>query len=539
AWVRRTLVSLDFGIGGPDSTWYHLTFAAEFAEGSVAHIPYTDVDFLTPFYPANVELLHAIGMTAFGTAALSPLLSLAALVLGFLAGWCAGRPFGVAPVTLLATTAVLGVPALLTSQAGEAKNDVASLAFLLAAVAFLLTGNRRTATFALAGAAAGLAVGTKLNLLAPTGALFAATLVLHRRGAVAFAGAALVTGGYWFARNLVAVGNPLPFSGPLPRPDEPRSEDTLTTLADYLFDGRAWDRFFLPGLDNTLGPLWFVLVAVALGAAVYALARGTPVVRAVAVVALVTAAAYVVTPATAPGPEGRPVGFVLNVRYVLPALLLGLCLLAIAARRRAPIVAGALAVLVLVTQLAGDEVWKDEYARPAIVLTALGLAALAVATRFKAPVTIAAAVGAIVLTLGLWPLGRDFHDLQYTRALQPYTTWSLFQMEPVYEWARTQKGLEIGVSGAAQFFQFPLRGPELDNDVEVVGHHGEHGTFAPARDCEEYGRALAGRTHAIVSPYVDIWQPLIPQDTPELACLEMTGAREVLTSGQVHVFALR
>lgn len=539
AWVRRTLVSLDFGIGGVDSTWYHLTFAAEFAEGSVTAIPYTDVDFLTPFYPANVELLHAVGMVAFGTAALSPLLSLAALALGFLAGWCAGRPFGVAPVTLLATAAVLGVPALVSSQAGEAKNDVAALAFLLAAVAFLLGGPRRGATFALAGAATGLAVGTKLNLLAPAGALLVATLVLHRRGAVAFAAGALVTGGYWFARNLVAVGNPLPWLGPLPQPDEPRSEDTLPPLSDYLLDAGAWDEHFLPGLETTLGPAWPVLVAVPLVAAAVALLRGSAATRAVAAVALLTAVAYVVTPATAAGPEGRPVGFVLNVRYVVPALLIGMCLLAIVARRRAGLVGAALAVLVVVTQLGGDDVWRDEYRRPALVLLALALAAIAAARRLRRPWLAAAAAG-VVVTLGLWPLERDFHRDQYARALQPYTTWSLFGLEPVYAWARANEGLDIAVTGSTgAFFQFPLRGPGLDNDVEVVGRRGDHGSFAPITGCAELSDALSGFTHVVVTPYLDIWDPLRPQGAPELACVRMSGAREVLASGRIHVFELR
>ena len=539
AWVRRTLISLDFGIGGVDSTWYHLTFAAEFAEGSVAAIPYTDVDFLTSFYPANVELLHAVGMVAFGTAALSPLLSLAALALGLLAGWCAGRPFGVAPVTLLATAAVLGVPALVGSQAGEAKNDVAALAFLLAAVAFLLAGPRRGSTCALAGAATGLAVGTKLNLLAPAGGLLVATLVLHRRGAIAFAAGALATGGYWFARNLVAVGNPLPWLGPLPQPDEPRSEDTLPPLSDYLLDAGAWEAYFLPGLETTLGPAWPALVAVPLAAAVVALVRGSAVMRAMAAVALLTAAAYVVTPATAAGPEGRPVGFVLNVRYVVPALLIGMCLLAIVARRRAAIAGAALAVLVVVTQLGGDDVWRDEYRRPALVLLALALPAIAAARRLGRP-WVATGAAVVVLTLGLWPLERDFHRDQYTRPLQPYTTWSLFGLEPVYAWARAHEGLDIAVTGSTgAFFQFPLRGPGLDNDVEVVGRRGDHGSFAPIADCAELRDALSGFTHVVVTPYLDIWTPLRPQGAPELACVRMSGAREVLASGRAHVFELR
>jgi hypothetical protein len=544
AWLRRTLVSLDFGIGGVDSTWYHLTFAAEFAEGSVAAIPYADVDFPTAFYPANVELLHAVGMLAFGTAALSPLLSLAALGLGFLAGWCVGRPFGVAPLTLLATTVVLGIPALFTSQAGEAKNDLAGLAFLLAAVAFVLAKTapeRRPALLALAGAAAGLAAGTKLNLLAPAGALLVAVLVLHRRAALAFASAAAATGGYWFARNLVATGNPLPWLGPLPQPAEARQERTLAPLSDYVFDAGAWDAHFLPGLEETLGPAWPAIAGLALLGAALALARGTPALRAVAAVALVTAAAYVVTPGTAAGPDGEPSGFALNVRFVSPALAIGTCLLAVvAARRWAPAVAAALAGLIAVTQLAPDPIWEEHYRRPAVALALLAALALVAARRLGRP-WLAAAAAAAVLTIGVWPLERDFHRRQYTAALPPYTTWSLFAMGPVYAWARDEEDLRIAVTGStAAFFQFPLRGPALDNDVEAIGRRGAHGSFTPLGDCDELRRALRGHTHAVVSPYIDVWSPFRPGPPPrELACVRASGAREVLRSGRIHVFALR
>ena len=42
-----------------------------------------------------------------------------------------------------------------------------------------------------------------------------------------------------------------------------------------------------------------------------------------------------------------------------------------------------------------------------------------------------------------------------------------------------------------------------------------------------------------IQPYIDIWDPFRPQGAPELACVHMTGAREILRSGRIHVFALR
>jgi hypothetical protein len=47
------------------------------------------------------------------------------------------------------------------------------------------------------------------------------------------------------------------------------------------------------------------------------------------VVALLAAVAYLLTPLGASGPEGMPIGFRLNIRYLAPGLILALTLLAI------------------------------------------------------------------------------------------------------------------------------------------------------------------------------------------------------------------
>ena len=507
AWVRRTLVSLDLGVGGVDSLWYHLPFAAKFArEGSVTAIPYVDLEFLTAFYPANVELVHAVGMVLFGTAALSPLLSLAALLLALLAGWCLGRPFGVAPLTLLATAIVVGVPAVYETQAGEAKNDIAAIAFLLAAAALLVSARPRPAILAICGAAAGLALGTKLSFLAPVAALAAVAVWLARgerpgRGAAAFAAGAAATGGYWYLRNLFATGNPLPWLGPLPQPAEARSEHTATTLADYLTDGHAWSTYFLPSLDDVLGPMWPVMIALGAVGLAMGLAKGDPRLRALAIVGVVAAVAYVITPSSAAGPEAEPVGFGLNVRYVLPAVLLGLAVLAAMTKRRADVVAGVFTLVLLVTQLAPDPIWAPEHRRKAIALLVIGLAGAVVATRVKRPGALAAA--AVVASVALlWPLERDFLDDQYTVTRPPYTAWRVFNMGPVYDWARDQHGARIAVTGTTgAYFQFPLHGPELDNQVQVVGEHGAHGSFTQTTTCDRARERARGqhprRRHAV------------------------------------------
>ncbi|HEX6116249.1 MAG TPA: hypothetical protein VFY99_04065, partial [Solirubrobacterales bacterium] len=95
-WLVPTAATLAEGIYGFDSQWYHLPFAARFAEtGQIWDFHYTTPVLLSWFYPANSELLHAAGMVITGRDLLSPMLNLGWLLLALLAAWCLGRPWGV------------------------------------------------------------------------------------------------------------------------------------------------------------------------------------------------------------------------------------------------------------------------------------------------------------------------------------------------------------------------------------------------------------------------------------------------------------
>ncbi len=60
-----TLSSYDFGIRGFDSLWYHLPWAPSFAQtGQITPLRFTDVEYLTAFYPATAEMLHGLGNRA-------------------------------------------------------------------------------------------------------------------------------------------------------------------------------------------------------------------------------------------------------------------------------------------------------------------------------------------------------------------------------------------------------------------------------------------------------------------------------------------
>ena len=89
----------------------------------------------------TAEIFHAVGMLAFDRDMLSPLLNLGWFVGCLFACWCIGRPYGVAPWSLALGAIALSVPAL-ADQAGEARNDIVGIFFLLAAVAIALNAWR-------------------------------------------------------------------------------------------------------------------------------------------------------------------------------------------------------------------------------------------------------------------------------------------------------------------------------------------------------------------------------------------------------------
>jgi hypothetical protein len=145
-WSQPTQESLDRGMYYQDSTWYHMSFSARFDEaGEVGPLHFTDPLKITAwFYPQNNELLHGVGIVALDNDFLSPLVNLVWLAVALLAAWCIGRPYAVGAVTLLGAAVVLDSEMMVGTQAGNAPNDIAGVAFLLAAIAFIVNGAATT-----------------------------------------------------------------------------------------------------------------------------------------------------------------------------------------------------------------------------------------------------------------------------------------------------------------------------------------------------------------------------------------------------------
>lgn len=550
-WAGPMLHSFDVGIYRQDSTWYHLSFAAWFAQtGSVTGLLYTDpLKLAAWYYPLNSELLHALGMVVFGNDVLSPLLNFGWLGVALLAAWCIGRPFGLAAATLLGAALILDSDMMLV-QAGNAPGDVAALASLLAVVALLFSGAETGAgdddggiegrrigrgPLAVAALAAGLAIGTKVTMLAPVAVITVGLLFVTRwrgngRRAAIWLGGVAIGGSFWYLRNLIHAGNPLPWItlGPLPGPSqEPLYPRPAHSIAEYLADRHAWGHYFLPGFAETLGPLWFAVLFCALAGICLGLRRRHgPLVRIVALAGLATLVAHIFNPVSASGPQGGPIGFASNLRYAAPGLAIGLALLPLcetrwmARRAILPAYAG----LLVVGALASTE-WVQPDPLAAVAIGAVAVLApvwllSGRATRYR---RVALAGLLLAVTIAGYAVQLHYFDRRYLADAAPPLDNPGFRATPQWKliqtWAHDQHGLKIGVVGMpAAYGQYVFVGADLSNEVRYVGEPGPHGGFTSIKSCRRWRqRVNAGKFDALVITPEDPGAPIPP---PQLAWTE-------------------
>jgi hypothetical protein len=528
-WTVPTLHSYDIGIRAFDSLWYHLPWAASFAQtGHITPLRFTDVEYLTPFYPATAELLHSLGIVLLGRDTLSPGLNLAFLGLVLLAGYCIGRPRGLGAATMVGAALAMALPMMRFSQAGSAANDVVGVFFLLASLG-LLSRARSPAALALAAISAGLAIGTKLSLVAPALALSVGAVAIApraRRRPVAglWAAGLVLAGGYWYVRNLIAVGNPLPWTsfGILPTPEPPLQQHTAFTVLHYMFDGRIWTRFLEPGLHDGLGPLWPLILAAAIIGPVLCVWRGEELgVRMLGVLALVSFVAYLITPESAAGPAGRPSGFAFNLRYAAPWLTLGLLAVPLApplsGERCRDYTIGGLALL-LVATLAQSRLWPPGYAGGGLLLGALAAAAagvvIAAARRGVRPVLAAAGAAVLLAAAAAAGYGGQRHYLRGRYVYQPRVS----SLSTTWQWFRGVHRSRVALVGTfGGFFAYPMFGLDDSNHVDYIADRGRHGSFTPITSCAPWRRALdAGHyRYLVTTPARDPWRPRLLTHSPE------------------------
>ncbi len=330
-WVAHTGFAVGIGMTHADTLVYHMPDAVRFVQEG-RFVDLHGIGTVSQrYYPYDSELLHALGVMAFGRDVLSPFVNLAWGALALASAWCVGRSRGVAALALLGAAVVIGLPALAGTQPGQASNDIVCLALLLASVALLVVGGGKPAPTAIAAIAAGLALATKLTVVASVVVLSIGVVVYawrtHRsRVAVLWSALLLVSGGYWFIRNWVLAGSPFPwFSvhlGPLSLSG--KVNESGRSVVSYITDGAVWRDLYLPGLSMSFGHAWpaILVLGVAAGVAVAVRARH-PLERVAAVAALVGIVYYPFSPLSA---EGHGLAFQYTLRYLTAPLAVAFAL---------------------------------------------------------------------------------------------------------------------------------------------------------------------------------------------------------------------
>ena len=577
-WALTTKSALDRGVFNFDSLWYHLPFSAEMVQShSLTGMHYVDTVFTNWFYPQNSEVLHAVGMALTGRDYPSLFLNYGWLAVALLAAWCIGRPYGRGSLSVVAAAILMEAHVLVVREPAAGKNDLMAAGLLLAAIAILVTAwNLRRETggegrggalpvgwpLAAAGLAVGLAAGTKVTALAMAGALTVAVLWLAPAG-MRWAAAkwwvlpALLGGGYWYLRNLVVAGNPLPAVeslGPisLPHPEQLQTARPDFSIAYYATDTGVWREYFAPGLHDGFGALWPLVLGGAIVAALVAAIWGRDrIVRAIGAVALFGFFAYLLTPLSAAGADGAPEAFRINIRYLYGALLAGLVLLplprAFDGGRRRWWLMGAL-VLVLVLTDRADTVARDPdraFALLVVVLAVAAPGALLLARGRGASRGIVTG-GSVALALAIvavgYPVQRHYLEERFRNEVAAEAIPGM-NLDFAYRWARGIEDARIGLAGTtAAFARYGFYGTDLSNRVVYLGKRGQYGAFNAIATCSMFRAAVnaADLDYLVTAPLLNFIDPDEPVASPEARWLR--GERAVVPvrhSGPVTVWKVR
>jgi hypothetical protein len=222
-------------------------------------------------------------------------------------------------------------------------------------------------------------------------------------------------------------------------------------------------------------------------------------------VGLAVALAWLVAPTSASGPAGSPRGFESGLRYLAPALVLGLALLPAALTS----LLGARSSNVK-QRLTSDE-RAPSLGRPWAVMMVLVVAVVAVVVGY--------------------PVSRHYLADRYKDP--SFTTPGL---NAAFAWARDIDHARIGTTSTRQY---PLFGTDLSNRVSYIGEETAHGGFEAAPSCRDFIRLVNEGAYRYVVASRDRIEPGKPPFPPEARWLEAAGATTVLREPPTVVFQIK
>jgi hypothetical protein len=291
-------------------------------------------------------------------------------------------------------------------------------------------------------------------------------------------------------------------------------------------------------MAGQLGGWWYVIAAAAVVGPLLCLLPGAGrMLRMLALVALLSLAAYLVTPNSAIGPDGDPVGFTYNLRYAAPGLALAYAITPLApvlagARRQALLLLGLGAVVV--ATVAQGTLWPARHVGGALLLggvTVLAGLLLARARRLRAAPALA--LVALLVCAGAaagYPWQR--HYLRGRYAYQPQVS----HLAGVWDYFRTVHHARVAIAGTyGEFFSYPLFGIDDSDRVQYVAASGPHGSFTRIATCRAW-RAAVNRGHfryLLTTPERDFWRPAQLRPAPERAWTLGDRAARVLLEFRV------
>jgi hypothetical protein len=243
-------------------------------------------------------------------------------------------------------------------------------------------------------------------------------------------------------------------------------------------------------------------------------------------VGLAAAVSWLVSPTSASGPDGIPRGFESGLRYLTPALILGLALLPTVPPFRA-----------LAARLASLGPALGERPVPASGRLHLPPDSGGVRRRTvedgRLPRRWIAGIvaGAVLLAVVVgYPVER--HYLQNRYRDPGFTTPGL---DAAFAWARNISGARIGTTSTRQY---PLFGTDLSNRVSYIGIERPHGGFEEAQNCPQFRRLIDQGHYDYVVATRDRIEPGKPAYPLQANWLTGRGTEVVLKKKPTVVFRI-